>query len=116
MRASRQRARAEREEEKRRAEATQRQAERRVRQTITQIAEELGEHEERQVKQLGRVVEVCGVDWSMEVLEETRQIEANGGMMTADGSRRRTPGGVYMNLVKKRLQEAGRKDDLKQIM
>lgn len=36
----------------------------------------------------------------MELFEATRGIEASGGMMIADGTRRRTPGGVFMTLFK----------------
>ncbi|WP_129677812.1 phosphorylated adapter RNA export RNA-binding domain-containing protein [Candidatus Chloroploca sp. Khr17] len=116
MRGSRQRDRRDREEQQRQAEIAQRQAARKVRQTIEHIATTLGETEERQFAQITRVVEVCGVDESMSLLEETLQIEANGGMMTADGIRRRSPGGAYMTLLKKRLKESGRKDDLKRII
>lgn len=116
MRASRERKHQEREEQERREAAARRQAARRVRQTIDQIAADLGEQEERQREQIKRVVEVCGVEWSLALLAETQRIEAEGGMMTADGARRRSPGGVYMTLLKQRLKEEGRKDDLKRII
>uniref|UniRef100_A0A183E9N6 Phosphorylated adapter RNA export protein n=1 Tax=Gongylonema pulchrum TaxID=637853 RepID=A0A183E9N6_9BILA len=36
----------------------------------------------------------------LELFDETREIEVTGGMMVADGTRRRTPGGVFMTLFK----------------
>ncbi|XP_067290203.1 phosphorylated adapter RNA export protein [Pseudorasbora parva] len=47
-----------------------------------------------------RVVRVVGKKKAIELLSETASIEQNGGLYTVDGSRRRTPGGVYLNLLK----------------
>ncbi|KAK2870724.1 hypothetical protein Q8A67_023251 [Cirrhinus molitorella] len=47
-----------------------------------------------------RVVRVIGKKKAIELLFETATIEQNGGLYTVDGSRRRTPGGVYLNLLK----------------
>ncbi|XP_076140479.1 phosphorylated adapter RNA export protein [Alosa pseudoharengus] len=47
-----------------------------------------------------RVVNVIGNKKAIELLSETATIEQNGGLYTVDGSRRRTPGGVYLNLLK----------------
>ncbi|XP_034019482.1 phosphorylated adapter RNA export protein [Thalassophryne amazonica] len=47
-----------------------------------------------------RVVRVIGTEKAIELLSETATIEESGGMFTVDGSRRRTPGGVYLNLLK----------------
>ncbi|XP_077099550.1 phosphorylated adapter RNA export protein [Siphateles boraxobius] len=47
-----------------------------------------------------RVVRVIGKKKAIELLSETATIEQNGGLYTVDGSRRRTPGGVYLNLLK----------------
>jgi PHAX RNA-binding domain len=37
------------------------------------------------------------------ILADTLQCEAKGGMLTKDGTRRRTPGGVFFQLVKERV-------------
>ncbi|XP_073686095.1 phosphorylated adapter RNA export protein [Garra rufa] len=47
-----------------------------------------------------RVVRVIGKKKAIDLLSETATIEQSGGLYTVDGSRRRTPGGVYLNLLK----------------
>lgn len=47
-----------------------------------------------------RVVKVIGKKKAIELLGETATLEEAGGVYTMDGSRRRTPGGVYLNLLK----------------
>uniref|UniRef100_A0A1A7Z1F3 Phosphorylated adapter RNA export protein n=1 Tax=Iconisemion striatum TaxID=60296 RepID=A0A1A7Z1F3_9TELE len=47
-----------------------------------------------------RVVRVIGTKKAIELLGETATLEESGGMYTMDGSRRRTPGGVFLNLLK----------------
>lgn len=47
-----------------------------------------------------RVVQVIGTKKAIELLGETSTLEESGGVYTMDGSRRRTPGGVYLNLLK----------------
>lgn len=49
---------------------------------------------------LGRVVSTLGIKKSIELLRKTEDIEEAGGMMTLDSSRRRTPGGVFLQLLK----------------
>jgi hypothetical protein len=113
MRASRARGRQVREEEEKRAAATTRQQRRALLQLIETIATTLGENEGWAKEQIKRSVEFLGVDEARELFEATQQIEADGGMLTTDGKRRRTPGGVYHYLLKKRLAETGRKLELK---
>lgn len=47
-----------------------------------------------------RVVQIVGTKKAIELLGETATLEESGGVYTMDGSRRRTPGGVYLNLLK----------------
>ncbi|ALC40541.1 Phax [Drosophila busckii] len=49
---------------------------------------------------LVRVVQVLGVDVPLQLYKETQRIEADGGMMIKNGRRRRTPGGVFLFLLK----------------
>lgn len=64
------------------------------------IARELGETEKVPVAQIRRIVYRCGADQALAWLEATHQAEANGGLLIQDGSRRRTPGGVYLFLAR----------------
>jgi len=69
-----------------------------------QIIEQLGEDPSAQSR-IERVVRLGGLEFVRAILEETLAIEAAGGMMTADGQRRRTPGGVFFYLVRGRVSD-----------
>ncbi|XP_035915946.1 phosphorylated adapter RNA export protein isoform X1 [Anopheles stephensi] len=47
-----------------------------------------------------RVVEALGKDIPLKLFKETQKIEADGGMLVMKGWRRRTPGGVFLFLLK----------------
>ncbi|XP_038068313.1 phosphorylated adapter RNA export protein-like [Patiria miniata] len=47
-----------------------------------------------------RVVDTLGVEKSLELWNLTADIEKDGGMMILNGSRRRSPGGVFLQLMK----------------
>ncbi|XP_020865297.1 phosphorylated adapter RNA export protein [Phascolarctos cinereus] len=49
---------------------------------------------------IARVVRIIGNKKAIELLMETAEVEQNGGLLIMNGSRRRTPGGVYLNLLK----------------
>ena len=57
------------------------------------------------------VVEVLGVERADELLRQTQAIEEAGGQMTVTGDRRRTPGGIYLALIKEQAAE----EELKRI-
>jgi hypothetical protein len=46
------------------------------------------------------VVELLGVDMAKELFSQTRDAELKGGMMIKNGERRRTPGGVFLQLLR----------------
>lgn len=115
MRASRQRERQEVVEKKKRSEAGQRQEQRAIRDTIQDIMTALGETDNSSRNTITRAVNMLGIEWTQALRQEVEQIEAQGGMLVADGTRRRTPGGVYLFLLKQRLNENGQKDIVKQI-
>jgi PHAX RNA-binding domain len=71
--------------------------------TVQTLAAQLDE-QERAALQV--VVKALGPEIALALLQETLSVEANGGMMLPDGSRRRTPGGVFFFLAKTHWTEA----------
>ncbi len=67
---------------------------------INEITTTLGETEPEPLSMIHRAVTVLGEERATAILAETRQIEANGGMLTEDGKRRRSAGGCFFKLVK----------------
>src|SRR3977135_4001816 len=57
---------------------------------------------------LMKVLRTLGVDRTTAILADTLTCEANGGMLTKDGTRRRTPGGVFFQLVRERATKQER--------
>src|SRR6266508_813029 len=53
---------------------------------------------------LTQVLRTLGQDRTNAVLTATLQFEANGGMLTTDGTRRRTPGGTFFQLVRQQAR------------
>jgi len=51
---------------------------------------------------LTQVLRTLGQNRCRAILEDTLHCEANGGMLRRDGTHRRTPGGVFFQLVKER--------------
>src|SRR5688500_1990977 len=49
---------------------------------------------------LENVIKVLGQARADDLLQQTLEIEASGGILTVTGDRRRTPGGVYLKLLK----------------
>jgi hypothetical protein len=58
--------------------------------------------QEPKVPLLRQVLRTLGQDRCAAILADTLTSEANGGMLTKDGTRRRSPGGVFFQLVKER--------------
>jgi hypothetical protein len=63
------------------------------------IADTLGETEENPRKRILTVVRAVGRTHARELLNMTLQTEEHGGILVPDGSRRRTPGGVFFHLA-----------------
>lgn len=49
---------------------------------------------------LGKAISLIGASTCERFCGEVHDIEQTGGMMTNDGKRRRTPGGVFFQLIK----------------
>jgi PHAX RNA-binding domain len=58
--------------------------------------------QEPKVSLLRQVLRTVGPDRCAALLADTLACEARGGLLTKDGTRRRTPGGVFFQLVKER--------------
>jgi PHAX RNA-binding domain len=67
---------------------------------VKTIAEKLGEVEREPLKKLKAVVRILGPDKALALCEKALEVEQQGGMLTQDGTRRRTPGGVFFYLVR----------------
>jgi len=68
-----------------------------------EIADALGEKEFRTYKTIEGVIKHAGIDLARALLEQTLEIEKNGGMLTLERDRRRSPGGVFFHLAKGQL-------------
>lgn len=71
----------------------------------TEITETLNEPN---VALVHKVVEIVGVERARALLQQTLEVEAQGGMMIVSGKRRRTPGGVFFQLVRKGVTKTER--------
>jgi hypothetical protein len=75
----------------------------------TLTAEALAEIlQEPKVPLLRQVLRTVGQDRCAAILADTLTCEANGGMLTKDGTRRRTLGGVFFQFVKERATQQER--------
>lgn len=71
--------------------------------TITVEAQRIaGQLQEPLLWLIENVIKVLGPARADQLLQETLAIEAAGGLMTVHGDRRRTPGGVYLKLLKEK--------------
>ncbi|ELW72824.1 Phosphorylated adapter RNA export protein [Tupaia chinensis] len=65
------------------------------------VADEISSRLQEPKKDLtDRVVRIIGNKKAIELLMETAKVEQNGSLFIMNGSRRRTPGGVFLNLLK----------------
>ena len=76
------------------------------------LAERLGEREPQALGLLRRILYELGPEETQHFVEQTHELDAQGGMLTEDGSRRRTLGGTFFYLVKQHLREQGRTEAL----
>ena len=74
-----------------------------------EIADQLGETQHLPRKRIADVIRHAGVDFARQAVVDATEVEASGGMLTKNGKRRRTYGGVFFYLVKQRLTPEMRK-------
>ena len=65
-----------------------------------EIAAQLGETESEPARLITRAVRLLGAEQVQATVARALEVEASGGMMVPDGSRRRTPGGVFFYLLR----------------
>ena len=85
------------------------QAEALMKAGVAQIAATLNEHDWLSVNQIWRIVDVLGLAATEAIVAEALHIEADSGMLTVDGTRRRTLGGVFFFLVRTRVSPEQRR-------
>ena len=73
--------------------------------TVDQLAATL---HEPNVELLRQVLAVLGPDHTAQLLAQTLEVEAAGGLMVRNGTRRRTPGGVFFHLVRQQVTRSQR--------
>jgi hypothetical protein len=64
------------------------------------IAAQLGESAPHVIGQIQRIVDHLGAETAYAFLDKTKQCLAEGGVLTHDGKRKRTPGGTFFFLVR----------------
>ena len=74
-----------------------------IEQVTQEIAKRLKETHSGPVHQIRLIVTLMGAEFARQTLEEALSVEAAGGMLTADQTRRRTPGGVFFHLAKGKM-------------
>ncbi|MBZ0300713.1 MAG: hypothetical protein K8J31_13270 [Anaerolineae bacterium] len=69
------------------------------------IARDLGEIQPAPRFQIAEIIQQLGLEFAERVLEQTWEVEAQGGLLVPNGSRRRTPGGVFFTLAREQMTE-----------
>jgi hypothetical protein len=71
------------------------------------IAEQLGERAPQAVALIGRIIRRLGLDLARQLAEAAIATQQAGGMLTDDGTRQRTLGGIFFVLVRTHLRDQG---------
>ena len=81
-----------------------------LRSLAKEFGEALGEKSGKPLQQIVLLIEKCGLDFVKRIMAETVATEAAGGLVTQDGKRRRTKGGVFFFLAKGQMDPQYRTD------
>ncbi|MBZ0303604.1 MAG: hypothetical protein K8J31_27945, partial [Anaerolineae bacterium] len=76
-----------------------------IKRVAAEIADHLGEKQHGPRKLVREVVERCGIGFARDVLKDTEEVMALGGMLTASADRLRTKGGVFFYLARGRMTD-----------
>jgi hypothetical protein len=79
------------------------------RKAIDEILAALEEKDDVPIRQLEAITRLCGMSFVEALLEEALAVDAAEGLMTTDGTRRRTKGGVFFYLARYRMSPAVRR-------
>lgn len=79
-----------------------------ISQLARQFGAALGETAANPIKQIGKLIEKCGLPFVEKIMAETEATEAAGGLTTHDRKRRRSKGGVFFYLAKGQMDAAAR--------
>lgn len=77
--------------------------------TVNETQEIAQALDERRLDLVNAVITTLGLERTRAFLEETRRVEAAGGMITKNEQRRRTTGGVFFQLIKDQVTKEERK-------
>lgn len=72
------------------------------------VADALHEVAKEPRTHIRRIIELCGIEDVMRWLDQAQRVYADGGMLTANGKRKRTLGGVFFYLAKQEMPEETR--------
>lgn len=75
---------------------------------VDQIARRLDESEPKAIEGIRRIVTMLGTEPALSLLDDALKIDREGGLMTDDGNRQRTIGGVYFKLAKNTMSQEQR--------
>ncbi|MDQ4075788.1 MAG: phosphorylated adapter RNA export RNA-binding domain-containing protein [Chloroflexota bacterium] len=78
-------------------------------QLTRQIAAQLSETQPTPLGQIRRMLHTIGPERTQAFVEQALEVEAQGGMLLPDGSRKRTLGGVFFRLVRDQVSDAERR-------
>lgn len=72
------------------------------------ISLKLGEVDRIPRAQVRRIVELCGEDFANQLFEDATKLHEEGSVLTQDGTRTRTLGGIFFRLARDRMQPEDR--------
>jgi hypothetical protein len=75
---------------------------------VTTVALALGETELQPIEQIGRIIERLGPMRVIDLVQQARAIQKDGGMPTVAGDRQRTLGGIFFRIAHQYLDNDGR--------
>jgi RNA recognition motif-containing protein len=70
---------------------------------IENFCEQLGEKDPKPTRQIEMMVRLCGTSFVQAIIDEAIALDAAEGLMTLDGKRRRSKGGVFFYLAHNRV-------------